>query len=60
LQDIRALLGEQAGKLRFFPGFQDQDAIAIQPVSHNLAPTRIAFCLFILTPQAGLAQGRRL
>jgi hypothetical protein len=35
LQHIRALLGEQAGKLRFLARFQDQDAIAIQSVSHD-------------------------
>jgi hypothetical protein len=36
LQHIRALLGEQAGKLRFLVRFQDQDAIAVQSVSHGL------------------------
>ncbi len=37
LHDIRALLGEQAGKLRFLARFQDQDAVAVQSFSHNLA-----------------------
>ena len=35
LQDVGALLGEQAGELRFLPGFQDQDAVAVQSVSHD-------------------------
>jgi ABC-type oligopeptide transport system ATPase subunit len=59
LQDVCALLGEQAGKLRFLAGFQDQNAIAVQFVSHDLALTPIAFCLFIMTLGSGLAQGRR-
>jgi hypothetical protein len=42
LQHVRALLGEQAGKLRLFAGFQDENAIAVQSVSHDLALTR--FC----------------
>jgi hypothetical protein len=29
LQHVRALLSEQAGKLRFLTRFQDQDAVAI-------------------------------
>ena len=29
------LLGEQAGKLRFFARFQDQDAVTVQSVSHD-------------------------
>ena len=32
---FRALLGEQAGKLRLLAGFQDENAIAVQSVSHN-------------------------
>jgi hypothetical protein len=31
------LLSEQAGKLRFLARFQDQDAVAGEPVSHDLA-----------------------
>jgi hypothetical protein len=59
LQHIRALLGEQAGKQRFLARFQDENSIAVQSVSHDLALTPIAFCLFILALGRGLAQGRR-
>ena len=31
LQHVGALLGEQAGELRFLARFQDQDAVAVQP-----------------------------
>ena len=58
LQYIRALLSEQAGKLRFLARFQDQNAIAVQSVSHELALTQIVRASFILTPVSGLAQGR--
>jgi hypothetical protein len=36
LQHIGALLGEQAGKLRFLARFQDQDAVTGQSVSHDV------------------------
>jgi hypothetical protein len=58
LQYIGALLGEQTGKLRFLARLQDENTIAVQPVSHDFALTPIAFCLFIMTPGPGLAQGR--
>ena len=59
LQHIRALLGEQAGKLRFLARFQDQDAIAVQSVSHDVRLlTPIACCLFIMTPVAGIGARR--
>jgi len=35
LQDVGALLGEKAGELRFLARFQDQDAVAVEPVSHG-------------------------
>jgi hypothetical protein len=47
------LLGEQTGKLRFLARFQDQDAVTVQSVSHDIALTPFAFCLFIL-PVAGI------
>jgi hypothetical protein len=56
LQHVGALLGEQAGKLRFLARFQDQDAVTVQSVSHDLAPTLLLRALFILTPVSGLAQ----
>jgi hypothetical protein len=56
---MRALLGEQAGKLRFLAGFQNENAIAVQSVSHDFVLTPIAFCLFIMPLGPGLAQGRR-
>ena len=59
LQNIGTLLGEQAGKLRFLARFQDQDAVAVQPVSHDYVLTPVACCLFIMPCPAGLAQGRR-
>jgi hypothetical protein len=59
LQHVGALLGEQAGKLRLFARFQDQDAVTVQSVSHDRAPTLIVRDLFILTPVSGLAQARR-
>ena len=68
LQHIGALFRQQAGKLRLLAGFQNQNAIAVQSVRHDLlwiallydlALTPIARGLFILMPQAGLAQGRR-
>jgi hypothetical protein len=37
LQHLRALFGQQAGKLRLLARFQDQDAVAVQSVSHDLA-----------------------
>jgi hypothetical protein len=37
LQHIRALLSEQAGKLRFLARFKNQDAVSVQSVSHDLA-----------------------
>ena len=58
LQHIRALLGEQAGELRLLARFQDQDAVAVQSVSHDAALIGIACCLFIMMPCPGLAQGR--
>src|SRR6185369_4612435 len=58
LQHVGALLGEQAGKLRFLARFQDQDAITVQSVSHDRAPTHLLRALFILTPVSGLAQAR--
>ncbi len=58
LQHIRALLGEQPGKLRLLARFQDQDAVAVQSVSHDAVLVRIACCLFIMMPRPGLAQGR--
>ena len=42
LQHVGALISEQARKLRFLARFQDQDAVAVQSVSHGLAPTQIA------------------
>ena len=36
LQHVGALLAEQAGELRLLARFQDQDAIAVEPVSHDL------------------------
>ena len=39
LQHVGALFRQQAGKLRFLAGFQDQNAIAVQSVSHILAAT---------------------
>ena len=59
LQHVRALLGEQTGKLRFLAGFQDQDAVAVQSVSHDFDLMWSARCLFILNLAQGLAQGRR-
>jgi hypothetical protein len=59
LQHIRALFGQQAGKLGFLAGFQDQDAVAVQSVSHDIALTQIACCFFIMALGPGLAQGRR-
>ena len=35
LQHIGALLGEQAGKLCLLARLEDQDAVAVQPVSHD-------------------------
>ena len=58
LQHVGALLGEQAGKLRFLARFQDQDAVTVQSVSHDLAPTLLLRALFILTPVSGLAQAQ--
>jgi len=37
LHDVGALFGKQAGKLRLLARFQDQDAIAAEPVSHDRA-----------------------
>jgi hypothetical protein len=62
LQHIGALLRKQAGKLGFLAGFQNENAIAIQSVSHVPAATiltPIDFDLFIMILPAGLAQGRR-
>jgi hypothetical protein len=59
LQHLGALFRQQAGKLRFFTRFQDQNAVAVQSVSHHFALTVIACCLFIMTLERGLAQGRR-
>jgi hypothetical protein len=60
LQHVGALLGEQAGKLRFLASFQDQDTVTVQSVSHDLAPTLgLPFglrALFILILLSGLAQ----
>jgi hypothetical protein len=58
LQDVRALLGVQPRKLRFLARFQDQDAVAIEPVGHDLAFIS-TLILFILTRAAALAQGRK-
>jgi hypothetical protein len=58
LQNVGALFGEQAGKLRFLAGFQDQDAVTVQSVSHDLTPTLLLRALFILTPVSGLAQAQ--
>jgi hypothetical protein len=62
LQHVGALFRQQAGKLRLLAGFQDQNAIAVQSVSHILAATvltPINFDMFIMILSAGLAQGRR-
>jgi hypothetical protein len=56
LQHVGALFGEQAGKLRLLARFQDQDAVTVQSVSHDLTPTLLLRALFILTPVSGLAQ----
>src|SRR5205085_914193 len=42
LQHVRALFGEQPGELRLLARLQYQDAIALQSVSHDVAPTPIA------------------
>ena len=34
-EHVRALLGEQPGELRLLARFQDQDAVAVEPVSHD-------------------------
>ncbi len=39
LQHVGALLGEQPGELGFFPGFEDEDAITVEFVRHNLGPS---------------------
>jgi hypothetical protein len=62
LQHVRSLFGEQAGKLCFLARFQDQDAVAVQSVSHDIASlvfslTSITVRSFILILLAGLAQG---
>ena len=57
LQHVGALLGEQAGKLRFLARFQDQDAVAVQSVSHDLALKPVSFdpsLWFILSPARGI------
>jgi hypothetical protein len=59
LQHIGALFRQQAGKLGFLAGFQNQNAIAVQSVSHEFALTPLDFDLFIMIHPAGLAQGRR-
>jgi hypothetical protein len=59
LQHVRALFGEQAGKLRFLARFQDQDAVPVQSVGHDIALTVIVSSLFIMALATGLAQGRR-
>jgi hypothetical protein len=59
LQDVGALVCEQAGELRFLARFEDEDAIAIQSVSHDSASNVHGPDLFILLPGAGLAQGLR-
>jgi hypothetical protein len=54
LQDVGALLTEQAGELRLFARFQDEDAVSAQSVGHDPALenalTNIRSDLFILTP----------
>ncbi len=47
LQHVGALLGEQAGELRLLARFQDQDAVAVEPVSHDGALTNRVAGLFI-------------
>src|SRR5207237_4187480 len=49
LQHVRALFSEQAGELRFLARYQDEDAVAGEPVSPGLALTDIIYRLFILT-----------
>jgi hypothetical protein len=36
LQHIGALLGEELGELCFLAGLQDQDPVAVQPISNDL------------------------
>ena len=43
LQHVGALFRQQTGKLRFLAGFQNQNAIAVQSVSHDFALTPIDF-----------------
>ena len=59
LQHVGSLLGEQAGELRCLACLQSQDAVAVQPVSHSDALTKIVLGLFNLDPGTGLAQGWR-
>jgi hypothetical protein len=53
LQNVRSLLGKQAGKLRFLARFQDQDPVAAQPFSHDDAPNQHGL-IFV---QFGLSRG---
>jgi hypothetical protein len=51
------LFGEQAGKLRFLARFQDQDAVAVQSVSHDLSN---ADRPYFVHPDAGFGIGARM
>ena len=57
LQHVGALFGEQAGKLRFLARFQDQDAVAVQSVSHDLSS---ADRPYFVHPDAGFGIGARM
>jgi hypothetical protein len=40
LQDFGALVSQESGELGFLPGFEDQDAIAVQSLDHWISRGR--------------------